>query len=112
MWTRLEQLRNISMIKKIIVILAVFLLLGCAATTPAYMMPAIPTVLQESCTVPKPIPIPASNDDIDTINKLMDILVENNMHSGICYMRLQAWQDWYRLNKEAIDAENAKRFAY
>lgn len=42
----------------------------------------------------------------------MDTLVENNMHSGICYIRLQGWQDWYRLNKETINAQNAKTNAH
>lgn len=56
-----------------------------------------------SCIAPQPIPIPTTSSDRQAIDALMDILVENNQNAGLCYIKTEGWQKWYRMNKELLD---------
>ena len=86
--------------KKLSLLICVFLLSGCAATVPVKM---------EFPQVPESLMAPA--EPLDQITKpnprLSDIIANDSNNAGKYYQlreKYRAWQDWYTQQKKVFDS--------
>jgi hypothetical protein len=79
--------------KSLLLIPAVILLSGCLATAPKF--PDAPPALLASC--------PELNEVADgtkELSKVLDVVVGNYSTYYECRVKVEAWQEWYKSQKE------------
>lgn len=81
---------------KFYVLIPTLLLSGCLATAPKF--PDIPEELKTACPELK-----EATKDTQELSKLLDVVVVNYSTYYECRVKVDAWLEWHRSQKEIYD---------
>ena len=84
---------------RLLALVPIFLLSGCLSTAPKF--PDIPPELQKSCPE-----LQEATKDTKELSKLLDVVVVNYGTYYECRVKVDAWLQWHKEQKEIFD--NAK----
>jgi hypothetical protein len=82
--------------KFFIIVPALLLLTGCLATAPKF--PDIPPELKTSCPE-----LQEATQDTKELSKLLDVVVVNYSTYYECRVKVDAWLEWHKTQKEIYD---------
>lgn len=82
--------------KSLLLIPVVMLLSGCLATAPKF--PNVPAELLASCPELNEV-----SNGTKELSKVLDVVVVNYSTYYECRVKVEAWQEWYKQQKEVYD---------
>lgn len=81
---------------RVLALLPVLMLTGCLSTAPKF--PDIPPELQKSCPE-----LQEATKDTKELSKLLDVVVVNYGTYYECRVKVDAWLQWHKEQKEIFD---------
>jgi hypothetical protein len=78
---------------RLMILFPALLLTGCLATAPRF--PDIPPELKESCPE-----LQEATKDTTELSKLLDVVVVNYTTYYDCRVKVEAWLEWHKSQKE------------
>lgn len=81
---------------RFLLLIPTVLLTGCLATAPKF--PDIPADLQKSCPE-----LQEATKDTKELSKLLDVVVVNYQTYYECRVKIDAWLQWHKEQKEIFD---------
>lgn len=83
---------------RLLILIPIFLLAACETTAPVVMkFPDAPTSLQTACVELKQL------TPTDKLSEVMISVTDNYSLYHECRLKVEAWQDWHRKQKEIFE---------
>ena len=85
--------------KKLVLLLPVFLLAGCLATTPVKRnFPEVPKELMEAC------PDLEQVQDTQKLSEVIKVVADNYSDYHECRLKVDTWIEWYKTQKDIFES--------
>jgi len=85
--------------KKLLLLLPVFLLCGCLTTTPVKRnFPEVPKELMEACPDLKQV------QDTEKLSEVIKVVTDNYSDYHECRVKVDTWIEWYKTQKQIFDS--------
>ena len=85
--------------KKLVLLLPVFLLAGCLATTPFKRnFPEVPKELMEAC------PDLEQVQDTQKLSEVIKVVADNYSDYHECRLKVDTWIEWYKTQKDIFES--------
>lgn len=85
--------------KKLLLILPVFLLAGCFTTVPVKRnFPEVPQELMTACPELKQV------EKTEQLSKVITVVTENYGQYHECKLKVDLWAEWYRTQKQIFES--------
>jgi len=86
-------------VKRLLLVLPIFLLSGCLLTTPVKRnFPEVPKELMEAC------PDLKTTDPTDKLSDVLKVVVDNYGQYHECKIKVDTWIEWYKTQKDIFDS--------
>jgi len=86
--------------KKLILLLPIFLLAGCLKSVPIKMdFPDVPEELKQACPDLK-----QTDENEKKLSKVIEVVAENYTQYHECKIKVDAWIEWYKQQKQISDS--------
>jgi len=86
-------------VKKLLLVLPVFLLSGCLLTTPVKRnFPAVPVELIEAC------PDLKKTEPTEKLSEVLKVVVDNYGQYHECKIKVDTWVEWYKTQKDIFES--------
>ncbi len=87
---------------KYLVVLSLLTLVGCSTTVPVKInFPPVPEELTKSCAELDKV-APGTKE----LSKTLEVVVKNYSKYHECRIKVDAWNEWYKDNKEIFESLN------
>lgn len=86
--------------KRLLLILPVFLLAGCLSTTAPVKrnFPDVPQELMKACPDLKKV-----DKGTESLSKVLSVVTENYAQYHECRLKVDTWMEWYNAQKKIFD---------
>ena len=85
--------------KKLLLVLPVFLLTGCLLTTPVKRnFPEVPKELMEAC------PDLKKTEPTEKLSEVLKVVVDNYGQYHECKIKVDTWVEWYKTQKDIFES--------
>lgn len=85
--------------KRLLMIVPVFLLTGCLTTVPVKRnFPEVPQELMTACPDLKQV------EKTEQLSKVIGVVVENYSQYHECKLKVDLWSEWYKANKQIFES--------
>jgi len=86
-------------VKKLLLVLPVFLLSGCLLTTPVKRnFPEVPKELMEAC------PDLKKTEPTEKLSEVLKVVVDNYGQYHECKIKVDTWVEWYKTQKQIFES--------
>jgi len=84
--------------KKLLLLLPVFLLAGCLTTPVKRNFPEVPKELMEACPDLKQV------QDTEKLSEVIKVVTDNYSDYHECRVKVDTWIEWYKTQKQIFDS--------
>jgi len=86
-------------VKKLLLVLPLFLLTGCLLTTPVKRnFPEVPKELMEAC------PDLKKTEPTEKFSEVLKVVVDNYGQYHECKIKVDTWVEWYKTQKDIFES--------